>query len=161
MVRLDPQYHLIFGGGGDLLATPNVARMEQAIAAISPADADQFQRFLDDNRVKLARFRPTLESAFLNWRNLCTWSLLKLLPILRPWRSLDSELGRYFRDPRIRLAFSFQSKYLGMSPFNCPVACSRSCRRSSNTNTAKLSPASDRWQSASAKPWPVPPATWV
>src|SRR5271170_1041162 len=22
MVRLDPQYHLIFGGGGDLLATP-------------------------------------------------------------------------------------------------------------------------------------------
>src|SRR5262249_47783851 len=37
-----------------------------------------------------------------------------------PWRSLDHELGRYFRDPRVRLAFSFQSKYLGMSPFNCP-----------------------------------------
>jgi phytoene desaturase len=29
-------------------------------------------------------------------------------------------LGRYFRDPRVRLAFSFQSKYLGMSPFQCP-----------------------------------------
>ena len=42
------------------------------------------------------------------------------MPLLRPWRSLDSELGRYFRDPRIRLAFSFQSKYLGMSPFSCP-----------------------------------------
>ncbi len=27
---------------------------------------------------------------------------------------------RYFRDPRIRLAFSFQSKYLGMSPYRCP-----------------------------------------
>ncbi|HEV3440362.1 MAG TPA: phytoene desaturase family protein, partial [Gemmata sp.] len=37
-----------------------------------------------------------------------------------PWQSLDRELSRYFTDPRIRLAFSFQSKYLGMSPFNCP-----------------------------------------
>ena len=39
---------------------------------------------------------------------------------LRPHRSVDSDLGTYFRDERIRLAFSFQSKYLGMSPFRCP-----------------------------------------
>jgi phytoene desaturase len=46
--------------------------------------------------------------------------MLDALPHLKPWRSLDRELGAYFRDPRIRLAFSFQSKYLGMSPFRCP-----------------------------------------
>ena len=46
--------------------------------------------------------------------------LLRLLPSLRPWLSLDSELGRYFSDPRLRMAFSFQSKYLGMSPYRCP-----------------------------------------
>jgi phytoene desaturase len=33
---------------------------------------------------------------------------------------VNSELGRYFSDPRVRLAFTFQAKYLGMSPFNCP-----------------------------------------
>jgi phytoene desaturase len=33
---------------------------------------------------------------------------------------VDGELSRYFSDPRVRLAFTFQSKYLGMSPFNCP-----------------------------------------
>lgn len=120
MARLDPQYHLIFGQGGDLLATPNVPRMEQAVAALSPADAMQFRRFLDENRTKLARFRSCLEKPFLSWRDVFSWPLMKLLPILRPWTSLDSELGRYFKDPRIRLAFSFQSKYLGMSPFNCP-----------------------------------------
>src|SRR4029079_18461758 len=42
MVRLDPQYHLIFGGGGDLLATPHVARMEEQIAKFCPADAHHF-----------------------------------------------------------------------------------------------------------------------
>ena len=30
---------LIFGSGGELLATPDVERMERAIAALSPADA--------------------------------------------------------------------------------------------------------------------------
>ena len=41
LVRLDPQYHLIFGAGGELLATPDLARMERAIAALSPHDAAQ------------------------------------------------------------------------------------------------------------------------
>ena len=34
MVRLDPQYRIIFGEGGELDATPDIARMEQQIAAI-------------------------------------------------------------------------------------------------------------------------------
>jgi phytoene desaturase len=29
-------------------------------------------------------------------------------------------LNSYFKDPRLTIAFSFQSKYLGMSPFRCP-----------------------------------------
>ncbi len=120
MVRLDPQYHLVFGAGGELRCTPDIDEMQRQIAHISPTDAPAFRRFLDDNRDKLARFRSCLERPFLSLRDVLRWDVLKLLPLLRPWRSLDSELGRYFRDPRIRLAFSFQSKYLGMSPFNCP-----------------------------------------
>ena len=57
LVRLDPQYRLIFGGGGELLATPVVERMERAIAALSPADAASFRSFLADNRLKLASFK--------------------------------------------------------------------------------------------------------
>jgi phytoene desaturase len=120
MVRLDPQYRIAFGSGGHLDCTPNLSQLEAEIARLSPADAPNIQRFLKENRVKLEQFRPTLESPFLSWRNLLSWDLIKLLPILRPWQSLDRELARYFTDPRIRLAFSFQSKYLGMSPFNCP-----------------------------------------
>jgi phytoene desaturase len=46
--------------------------------------------------------------------------MMKLLPLLAPWRSLDDDLQVHFKDERIRLGFSFQSKYLGMSPFRCP-----------------------------------------
>ena len=120
MVRLDPQYRIAFGAGGQLDCTPDVARLEAEIAKLNPADAANVRRFLDDNRGKLEAFRPCLESPFLGWRSLLSWDLIKLLPILRPWKSLNCELGRYFTDERVRLAFSFQSKYLGMSPFNCP-----------------------------------------
>ncbi len=120
MVRLDPQYRLVFGSGGELLATPSVEKMEQGIEKLCPADARCFRRFLEENRAKLERFRPALESPFLSRRESVSPRMMKLLPFLRPHLSLDGELSRYFSDPRLRLAMSFQSKYLGMSPFRCP-----------------------------------------
>lgn len=120
MKRLDPQYRLVFGAGGELLATPNIEQMERAIAAISPEDALRFDLFLKHNRNKLAKFLPFLQSPFESWRDLTKPSMLKLLPLLAPWRSLDTDLQVHFKDERIRLGFSFQSKYLGMSPFRCP-----------------------------------------
>jgi len=47
--------------------------------------------------------------------------MLKALPLMKPWSTVDRDLARHFRDPRVRLAFSFQTKYLGMSPFKCPA----------------------------------------
>ena len=120
LVQLDPQYRLVYGSGGEILATPNVKRMEAAVAALNGHDATQLRRFLQDNRIKLEKFKPFLETSFDSWRDTVKPALLTMLPILKPWRSLDSELSRYFHDPRVRLAFSFQSKYLGMSPFECP-----------------------------------------
>jgi phytoene desaturase len=120
MVRLDPQYRLVFGAGGEILATPDPARMEAEVARLAPADAGAFTRFMAATREKFARFAPFLEQPFESWRDLATPDLLKLVPLLTPWRSLDAELGRFFSDERIRLAFTFQSKYLGMSPFKCP-----------------------------------------
>ncbi|HUA65446.1 MAG TPA: phytoene desaturase family protein [Alphaproteobacteria bacterium] len=120
MVRLDPQYRILFGAGGKLDCTPNLTDMDRQITALSPSDAGGFGRFLSENRVKLARMEPCLESPFLGWRDLLQKRLVKLLPMLRPHQSLDSYLKRFFQDERVRLAFCFQSKYLGMSPFRCP-----------------------------------------
>ena len=120
LIRLDPHYRIIFGEGGELNATSNFRRMEREIAAIVPGDAAGFRRFIDENRTKLRRMEPCLETPFLGWRDLFNERLLKMLPMLRPHQSLDSYLKRFFRDQRVRLAFSFQSKYLGMSPFRCP-----------------------------------------
>lgn len=120
MTRLDPQYRLVFGGGGCVNATPVVERMQAEIAKISPDDAARFPAFLEDNRAKLVHFKPILEQPFLGWSDLFKPQMMRSVKYLRPLRSLYQDLGRYFKDPRVRLAFSFQSKYLGMSPFQCP-----------------------------------------
>ncbi len=125
MKRLDPQYRLVFGessaqGFAKIDATSDIDRMEREIAALSPADAIEFKSFLIRNRKKLANFLPVLESPFDNWSDLLKPGMLKLLPLLKPWLSLDDDLRAHFKDERIRLGFSFQSKYLGMSPFRCP-----------------------------------------
>jgi len=45
---------------------------------------------------------------------------LKAIPILGIGESLFDVLGHYFKDDNLRLCFTFQSKYLGMSPWLCP-----------------------------------------
>ena len=53
MTRLDPQYRLVFGSGGDLLCTPDLEKMAGEVRKLSAADAGNVKRFIDDNRVKL------------------------------------------------------------------------------------------------------------
>lgn len=120
MKRLDPQYRLVFGAGGELLCKSDIVQMEAEIAKLAPDDAPQFRRFMDYNRVKLEKFAPCLQSPFPGWTSLLQARLLAVLPYLKPWKSLHAELAGYFQDPRLQLAFTFQSKYLGMSPFKCP-----------------------------------------
>jgi len=120
MVRLDPQYRVQFGAGGKIDATPDMGEMERQIERLCAADAGGFRRFLDDNRAKFNGIRSCLERPFLGWRSLFAKEVISSLPHIRPWESVDSYLKKFFSDERVRLAFSFQSKYLGMSPFRCP-----------------------------------------
>ena len=120
LIRLDPQYHLVFEGGGEIQATSDMDRLAQEVARFAPADAAALPRFFADNRAKLAAFRPILESPFNGPRDLFRLPMLKSLKLMRPHRTVDKDLASYFSDERVRLAFSFQSKYLGMSPFRCP-----------------------------------------
>ena len=121
IVRLDPQYRIKFGAsGGQIDATPNLAKMERQIAALAPQDASGFRRFIEENRRKMDLSQPCLEMPFQSWRDLLRPRMLKVLPLLHPLESVETYLRRFFSDPRVRLAFCFQSKYLGMSPFRCP-----------------------------------------
>lgn len=120
MQRLDPQYRLVFGEGGQLDCTPDVEQMKAELARFSPGSENGLEPFLNENRDKLDRFASVLESPFYKLTDVLRPDVLRAAPLLRPWRSLHSEISRHFSDPRLQLAFTFQGKYVGMSPFQCP-----------------------------------------
>lgn len=118
--RLDPIYRLVFESGGKLDAPGDPRRLQAALAELTPQDAVRLPDYLADNRKKLELFRPILERPFDRLRHLVSGEMVRALRLMRPFHSVDKDLKRWFSDPRIRLAFSFQTKYLGMSPFRCP-----------------------------------------
>jgi phytoene desaturase len=120
LIRLEPMYDLIFEDEGTIHASSDPAALARQIARFSAEDAAALPRFMADNRAKFEAFRPILQSPFASARDLLSPAAFKALALLRPFQSVDADLARHFKDPRVRLAFSFQSKYLGMSPFKCP-----------------------------------------
>jgi len=120
LTRLEHLYDLVFEDGPSLSLTTDPQALEKEIAKISVEDSRQVHRFLENNRGKFARFISPLQRPFNSWLDMIKPDMIRALPVLSPLSSIDKDLSRYFRDPRTRLAFSFQSKYLGMSPYRCP-----------------------------------------
>ncbi|MCX5691840.1 MAG: phytoene desaturase family protein [Planctomycetota bacterium] len=128
LTRLDPMYRLMLGRPGQsplqLDTTQDIAEMGRRISAIDKADGANFARFIADNRYKLHHSEPILRNAMrspLDLFSASTWrDTLKVGPVLAPHLSVHELLGKYFRNPYVKLAVCFQSKYLGMSPYECP-----------------------------------------
>ena len=122
--RLDPMYRLLIGQPhGDpvvINATQDIERMSRQLSAIEPNDGPAFERFIRDNRRKLEVMTPILRRPIRGLADFLSPDMLRAGPALRPWQSLYDHLKGYFKHDGVRLAMSFQSKYLGMSPFECP-----------------------------------------
>jgi phytoene desaturase len=118
--RLEPSYCVSFENGPSVRASSDLKKLEDEIAKVDPHDARAIARFIATNRRKLGDFKPILDRPVLSLLDYLAPNVLKALHWILPFASVDEELSRYFRDPRIRLVFSFQTKYLGMSPFRCP-----------------------------------------
>src|SRR6202000_709071 len=63
---------------------------------------------------------PSLPQAYATLASLISPTLFAAAPHIAARRSLHDVLADYFRSEELRLAFTFQSKYLGMSPWDCP-----------------------------------------
>ncbi len=127
LTRLDPMYRLVFGAGRDaqggrlrLDCTQDVEEMVRRIGAIEPADGEAFRAIMRDNRAKLAAFEPVLRRAFRSPLDVLAPEMIKALPHLAPTQSVAQWLSRRLKNEHVRMAMSFQSKYLGMSPLKCP-----------------------------------------
>ena len=121
LAQLDVNYRLVFGQGGELDCTSDLDLMKDRIEALSGTkDAEAFVTYVNENRKKLERSKGCLQEPWNGPTDLLSKRAMRAATVLRPTRSVADDLGRLFDDERLLLAMSFQTKYLGMSPFNCP-----------------------------------------
>lgn len=119
-VPLDPMTRLSWGDVS-LETTQNLERMAANIAGVFPGDDEGYRRFMDDHAVKMRTIYPCLQRPYHQLRAYLSTTLLRALPYVATRKSVVDVLDDYFRDDRLKLAFTFQAKYLGMSPWDCPA----------------------------------------
>ncbi len=121
LIPIDPMYRLVFEG-----VEFDAHRVrEQMIAEIKrcfPGDEGGYDRFMEQEAVKLRALSPILQNKHDSWFDYLRPDVLRALPHLSLGKSLYECLSNYFTDERLKLAFTFQAKYLGMSPWECPGA---------------------------------------
>jgi phytoene desaturase len=124
--RLDPMYRLVIGNPEQsddpwvVDTTQDVGVMSERIARIDERDAAAFGKFIHDNQVKLEAAEPILRRPIRSPLDLVRGDAMMAGRHIKPHLSVQQLLSKYFRHPAVRLAVSFQSKYLGMSPYDCP-----------------------------------------
>ena len=116
---LDPMYHLVFRDK-TLKITPDHERMRQEIERVFPGKGDRYDRFLVQEKERFKRLYPCLQKSYHRFRTLFHPDMLRALPHLSLGRSLFDVVYGLFGDEQLALSFTFQSKYLGMSPWDCP-----------------------------------------
>jgi phytoene desaturase len=121
LIPLDPSYKLVFGQGGSIEATSDLDEMTERVRSLSGEEnASGFRKYVTENRRKLTKSKSSLQSPWNGVSDLFSRKALEAASVMRPWATVASDLKRLFPDERIRLAMSFQTKYLGMSPFQAP-----------------------------------------
>ena len=122
-VELNPMYELIFENR-KLLMTRDKEQMKQQIESLYPGNSEGYERFLKETAKKMEALSPILQSKMDRFMHYFQPKVLRALPELELNKTLYDVLSRYFTVDELKLAFTFQSKYLGMSPWECPGAFS-------------------------------------
>lgn len=125
LVRVDPTYRVHFHDGSTMDLTSDLIAMHKQLEAIEPSAFASFLRFLTEGR----QFYDLSLRHFVgrNFLTLLDYFDLKNLPLIFKLKALGkhaANTARYFKDPRLLAAFSFQNMYLGLSPFTAPATYS-------------------------------------
>jgi len=119
-VKLDPMYRLMFSDRSvDVYSDHDKMRAE--LQRVFPEGSAGFDRYLKQEGERFKKLYPCIKREYSSLKAFFSLDLLKALPYLALNHSVFSNLGKYFNEEKMRLVFSFQSKYLGMSPWECPA----------------------------------------
>ncbi len=118
---LDPMYRLVFADGKEFFPSMDRDKTREQVRKLFPGREEGYDKFFRYEEKKYKRLIPCLQVPYDSYRDLFAKHILKAVPYVDIHKSLYRHLESYFQDPQLTIAFTFQAKYLGMSPWSCPA----------------------------------------
>jgi phytoene desaturase len=119
-IKLDPMYRLLFSDRSvDVYSDRDKMRAE--LQAKFTEGSAGFDQYIEKEGKRFRKLYPCIKRDYTSLKAFFSWDLIQAIPYLALNHSVFTNLGKYFKAEKMRLIFSFQSKYLGMSPWECPA----------------------------------------
>lgn len=123
--RVDPAYNLFFADNTKIVLSSDLKEMKSQLEEIEQGSFGAYLRYLEE-----AQRNYHLAMTFFGDRDfrslpefVSPTNLLRLLQVKGLTKHYDY-IGRFFKDERLKAAFTFQNMYMGLSPFQAPAAFS-------------------------------------
>ena len=125
LLQLEPNYQVAFADKTKITVSSNLPKFTKELAKIDEKAPENFFKFFSDvsemYRISRESFIDKNFNHFTDFINIRSGArLLQKRGIYPLWNFV----GRYFKDDRLKQLFSFQSMYLGVSPYEAPAVYS-------------------------------------
>jgi len=123
--RIDPTYKVHFDDGLQLELTSDIGKMQTQLEKVDPTAFTGFLNYIAEGS---KHYKMSVEKFVgRNFYNIFEYFSLGNLPLLFKLKALVkhyANVGKYFKDERLKAAFTFQNMYLGLSPYDAPATYS-------------------------------------
>ena len=123
--RIDPTYKVHFDDGLQLELTSDIGKMQTQLEKVEPTAFTGFLNYIAEGS---KHYKMSVEKFVgRNFYNIFEYFSLGNLPLLFKLKALVkhyANVGKYFKDERLKAAFTFQNMYLGLSPYDAPATYS-------------------------------------
>lgn len=122
LLRCDPNYRVHYRDGSDITFTSELCTMGRELERVEPGSFQRYLAFMAQGR---AQYRTSLDHLVgRNYAGITDYfspGVLAKIFKVRAHRRMYSDVSRYFQDDRLRAAMTFQTMYLGVSPYQSPA----------------------------------------
>ncbi|HSP81902.1 MAG TPA: phytoene desaturase family protein, partial [Myxococcaceae bacterium] len=122
LLRCDPNYRIHYRDGSSITFTSELCAMGRELERVEPGSFQRYLAFLAQGRVQ---YRTSLDHLVgRNYGGVSDYfapSVLRRIFQVRAHRRMYADVSRFFSDERLRAAMTFQTMYLGVSPFASPA----------------------------------------
>lgn len=117
--QIEPMYKLQYKDR-TLYPSTDYSKMIEDLEKNFPGSTAGYNKYLEREKEKYNRLVPCLKVPYGKITDYATKRLMRSVPYLDAHLSIYDVMSKYYEEKDLRLSFTFQAKYIGMSPWEAP-----------------------------------------